>query len=98
PPRPQQPVQGLIPHTVAARNPPPHRAVRTSRAAWRQLKRRQLAFKPASARLAELAGSFLAAAITAVFCGAAAAVVGLRHADAQAILVAPYAWATVIAF
>lgn len=68
---------------------------RVARANWRQLKRSELAAKPASTQLAELTGSWLAAAISVVFCGVAAAVLGLRSSDPQPMLIAPYGWAMV---
>lgn len=63
---------------------------RISRAQWRRLKRDELASKPISARLAELSGSWLAAALTIAFCGLAAGVVGLRQDELSALRVAPF--------
>jgi len=78
----------------AARRPVP----RLTRKQWRELKRGDLAAKRASVQLAELSGSWIAAAITVLFCAVAAGVVGLRDGVVDSIAIAPYGWITVIAF
>jgi len=88
------PVAHLTPTTPRAARLPK----RVVRANWRQMKRGELAAKHASTQLAELTGSWIAAAITVVFCGVAAAVFGLRHGDPQPTLIAPYGWAVVTGF
>jgi hypothetical protein len=93
-----QPSSAAVPLPAQPSPPALRRAGRMTRASWRQLKRAELASKRASSQLAELAGSWLAAAITAVFCGIAAAVIGLRHAEAHPALMAPYTWMMVVAF
>ncbi len=96
----RQAVPAAVPAAYAA--PPARRTaplpMRVVRANWRQLKRSELATKRASTQLAELTGSWIAAAITVIFCGTAAAVLGLRNGDPQPTLIAPYGWAVVIGF
>lgn len=67
---------------------------RLSRQEWQELHRARLANKPASAQLAELAGSWIAASIMVLICGGLVAAFGLGNGSTPATQVAPYAWVT----
>lgn len=71
---------------------------RMTRKQWREHKRGTLAAKRASTQLAELSGSWIAAAIAALFCAVAAGVIGLRNGDVNALAIAPFGWITVLGF
>lgn len=71
---------------------------RMTRKQWREHKRNSLAAKRASTQLAELSGSWIAAAIAALFCAVAAGVIGLRNGNVDALALAPFGWITVIGF
>lgn len=78
--------------------PPRHQIPRVTRKQWRDHKRTTLATKRASTQLAELSGSWIAAAVAAIFCGFAAGVVGLRNGAVDTLTIAPFAWVAVIGF
>ena len=71
---------------------------RMTRKQWREHKRGTLATKRASTQLAELSGSWIAAAIAAVFCAVATGVIGLRNGSVDALAIAPFGWITVLGF
>jgi len=71
---------------------------RMTRKQWREHKRNSLASKRASTQLAELSGSWIAAAIAALFCAVAAGVIGLRNGNVDALAIAPFGWITVLGF
>jgi len=71
---------------------------RMTRKQWREHKRNSLVAKRASTQLAELSGSWIAAAIAALFCAVAAGVIGLRNGNVDALAIAPFGWITVVGF
>lgn len=71
---------------------------RMTRKQWREHKRSTLTAKRASTQLAELSGSWIAAAIAALFCAVAAGVIGLRTGTVDALAIAPFGWITVLGF
>lgn len=69
-----------------------------SRKAWRQWQRGRIAGKPPSTQLAELAGSWVAAAIVVAFCSVLMAVAGLHNGPYAASHIAGYVWVAALAF
>jgi len=88
------PGPAVRPGRGAVRRPAP----RLTRKQWRERKRGELAAKRASVQLAELSGSWIAAAIAVLFCAVVAGVIGLRDGVVDSLAIAPYGWITIIAF
>ena len=67
-----------------------------TRMQWRSLMRTDLRAKHTVSRIAELSSSWIASAVTVVAMMVAAAVIGLRSGDFDAIAISPYAWMAAI--
>ena len=63
-----------------------------TRAQWRSLMRTDLRAKHSVSRIAELSSSWIASSVTVVALMVAAAVIGLRSGEIDAIAISPYAW------